>query len=119
MRTQFPSFAFLSEHCHDAHSIDADSPMDAAEGPRKQATTRINVTSEEVAKSIGENRQKSLGSMQEGNQQLDYKQIGRSQSWSTQTYRSSRKGQIEKKQSCNRRRSVHRVACKGCVDSQA
>ena len=34
--------------------------MDAAEGPRKQATMHINVTSEDVAKSTGENRQKWL-----------------------------------------------------------
>ena len=38
--------------------FDADLPMDTAEGPRTQATTHINVTSEEVAKSTGEHCRK-------------------------------------------------------------
>ena len=53
-------FYLSSEECCDAPSVDADLPMDAAKGLRKQATTHINVTNEDVPKSIGEDRQKWL-----------------------------------------------------------
>ena len=57
------SFFYLSsEDCREARSIDdqdADLQLDPAE-PRKQATTHINVTSEEVSRSAGEQREKRL-----------------------------------------------------------
>ena len=52
----FSFFYFSSEGCREAHSIDdldTDLPMGPAE-PRKEATTHINMTNEEVARSTGE-----------------------------------------------------------------
>ena len=44
---------------HNADDVDAEIPLDPAE-PRKQATTNINVTSEEVARTTGEHREQWL-----------------------------------------------------------
>ena len=58
----FSFFCSSSEDCrevHNADDVDAEIPFDPAE-PRKQATTHINVTSEEVARTTGEQREQWL-----------------------------------------------------------
>ena len=58
----FSFFYLSSEDCRQAHNaddVDAEIPLDPAE-PRKQATTHINVTSEEVARTTGEQREQWL-----------------------------------------------------------
>ena len=57
----FSFFYLSSEDCrvHNADDVDADVPLDPAE-PRKQATTHINVTSEEVARTTGAQREQWL-----------------------------------------------------------
>ena len=58
----FSFFYLSSEDCrevHNADDIDAEIPFDPTE-PRKQATTHINVTSEEVARTTGEQREQWL-----------------------------------------------------------
>ena len=58
------------------HSFDdQDAELDPAE-PREQATTHINVTSEEVSWSMGERRERWLEAGKKGN----HKEIRRSQS---------------------------------------
>ena len=54
-------FYLSSEDCRarNADDVDADLPMDPAE-PRKQATTHINVTSDEVARTTGAQREQWL-----------------------------------------------------------
>ena len=91
--------------------------MDASEGPRKQATTHINVKNEEVATSTGEDRQKWLDAGKKEINNLTAKNRTTTR-WSSGANRSSRKGQIEK-QSHNRRISVHGIACESGMDHQA
>ena len=58
----FSFFYLSSEDCREAHNIDspdAELTLDPAE-PRKQATTHINVTSKEVSRSTGEQREQWL-----------------------------------------------------------
>ena len=58
----FSFFYLSSEDCREAHNIDspdAELTLYPAE-PRKQATTHINVTSEEVSRSTGEQREQWL-----------------------------------------------------------
>ena len=72
----FSFFYLSSEECREAHSIDdqdAELQVDPA-GHRKQATTHINVTSEEVSRSTGEQREKWLG-LARKKSELDIKEI--------------------------------------------
>ena len=57
----FSFFYLSSEDCrvHQADDVDADLPLEPAE-PRKQATTHINVTSDEVARTTGAQREQWL-----------------------------------------------------------
>ena len=57
----FSFFYLSSEDCraHNADDVDADLPLDPAE-PRKQATTHINVTSDEVARTTSAQREQWL-----------------------------------------------------------
>ena len=57
----FSFFYLSSEDCraHNADDVDADLPLDPAE-PRKQATTHINVTSDEVARTTGAQQEQWL-----------------------------------------------------------
>ena len=59
----FSFFYLSSEDCRQVHNVDdvdAEIPFDPAAEPRKQATTHINVTSEEVARTTGEQREQWL-----------------------------------------------------------
>ena len=73
----FSFFHLSSGDCrvHSTDDQDAETPSDPAE-PRKQATTHINVTSEEVSRSTGEQREKRLEAGRDSSQQLDIKEIG-------------------------------------------
>ena len=58
----FSFFYLSSEDCREVHNVDdvdVEIPFDPTE-PRKQATTHINVTSEEVARTTGEQREQWL-----------------------------------------------------------
>ena len=72
----FSFFYLSSEDCrvHNADDVDAEVPLDPAE-PRKQATTHINVTSEEVCTYHGRTTRTMARGWQKGNQQLDIQAV--------------------------------------------